>query len=655
MRVLPRDGQQQRDARPSTGTRSSRRPGSRAGSSGSGATTASSSSCPTGRSATPTAATSATSRTTASFCHRRAHVPGPGAEARRSSSIKQIASPVRVVSGADGGPSRGRRAREPPGLPRPRLAPRVVGGRGRRRRSARGATCPCRRSPRAPRPRSRSPGSCSPALAQGDASPHGPRSRLAAASAVGAGRLRGRLGHRSTMGRPRPVSADEPGLAGRRRARRRGPAPSTPLLAAPPELALWRAPTDNDRIGGMAGRLDGLGARRPEPPPRRHRAEAARRPSSARPGGPPSGIEIRARADAGSRWPAAGPGRRSGSSSRTSSRDLAAGRDRARDGRRASRSATWFGRGPHESYPDRKRGARVGRWASTVTDLLVPTSGRRRTAAGPTSAGSSSAVRAGGGLRLDVRPAAARSRRPTTGPRTSRRADPRRRRSSPAARDDRPPRRRPSRPRHRELRAGHAAASTSSGPAPTSGAGRSGLRSRRRVDDRVGRRRPPVPPRERPPRATSSRSTRTARSGSSISARRSRPAARTATWRRGRSSGFANRLGDPVALEYPTPGSGDYRVPALVVEQPDGSTVLELAYRDAPDPRRASRRSPGLPATYAEADDEAETLEVDLADAPTGLVVTLSVHDLPRRRRRSPGAPGIRNDGATPAPADDAR
>jgi len=42
-------------------------------------------------------------------------------------------------------------------------------------------------------------------------------------------------------------------------------------------------------------------------------------------------------------------------------------------------------------------------------------------------------------------------------------------------------------------------------------------------------------------------------------------------------SGFANRLADPVALEYPTPGSGDFRVPALVVDQPDGSTVLALA------------------------------------------------------------------------------
>jgi beta-galactosidase len=34
--------------------------------------------------------------------------------------------------------------------------------------------------------------------------------------------------------------------------------------------------------------------------------------------------------------------------------------------------AEWFGRGPHESYPDRKRGASIGRWRSTVADLYVP-------------------------------------------------------------------------------------------------------------------------------------------------------------------------------------------------------------------------------------------------------------------------------------------
>ena len=79
--------------------------------------------------------------------------------------------------------------------------------------------------------------------------------------------------------------------------------------------------------------------------------------------------------------------------------------------------------------------------------------------------------------------------------------------------------------------------------------------------------------------------------------------------------GFTNRVGEPVALAVPVPGVGDFRVPALVVEGPDGSTVLDLRYathRIVP----GKPELPGLPSTYAEAGDEAETLEVDLVDAP---------------------------------------
>lgn len=111
-------------------------------------------------------------------------------------------------------------------------------------------------------------------------------------------------------------------------------------------------------------------------------------------------------------------------------------------------------------------------------------------------------------------------------------------------------------------------------------------------------------------------------------------------------TGFANRLGDPVALECPTPGSGDYRIPGLVVEQADGSTVLELAYA-------GHRITPGkpalgdLPATYVEADDEAETVEIDLRDARSGLVATVCYTifgDLPVIARNL----RLRNDGDAP-------
>ncbi len=87
-------------------------------------------------------------------------------------------------------------------------------------------------------------------------------------------------------------------------------------------------------------------------------------------------------------------------------------------------------------------------------------------------------------------------------------------------------------------------------------------------------------------------------------------------------AGFANRVGDPVPFAYPTPGGGDFRVPALVAAGADGATALALRYRD----HRISQGKPdldGLPSTYAETDDEAETLEVTLVDELTGLEVDL--------------------------------
>jgi alpha-galactosidase len=109
--------------------------------------------------------------------------------------------------------------------------------------------------------------------------------------------------------------------------------------------------------------------------------------------------------------------------------------------------------------------------------------------------------------------------------------------------------------------------------------------------------------------------------------------------------GFANRVGDPIPLEMPTPGSGDYRVPGLVVEHADGSSVLELVYREH---RILGGKPPipGLPATYAESDDEAQTLEVLLADEPSGLEVRLLytlARDVPAVARST----RIRNGGKT--------
>ncbi len=110
--------------------------------------------------------------------------------------------------------------------------------------------------------------------------------------------------------------------------------------------------------------------------------------------------------------------------------------------------------------------------------------------------------------------------------------------------------------------------------------------------------------------------------------------------------GFSNRLGEPVRLEYPTQGRGDYRVPAVVVEHPDGSTVLDLAYaghRVIP----GKPPIPGLPSTCVDRDEEAETAEILLRDVASGIEVRLRYTifaDLPVIARSA----GIANGGPAP-------
>ena len=88
--------------------------------------------------------------------------------------------------------------------------------------------------------------------------------------------------------------------------------------------------------------------------------------------------------------------------------------------------------------------------------------------------------------------------------------------------------------------------------------------------------------------------------------------------------GFSNRVDEPIGLAVPTAGSGDFRAPALVVESPDGSGVLDLVYQA----HRIVAGKPdldGLPSTYVEDAAEATTVEIDLADRIAGLRVTLSL------------------------------
>ena len=70
---------------------------------------------------------------------------------------------------------------------------------------------------------------------------------------------------------------------------------------------------------------------------------------------------------------------------------------------------------------------------------------------------------------------------------------------------------------------------------------------------------------------------------------------------------------DTMAAEYPFLGRGDYRTPAVIVRHADGTTVSDFRFADA----RVESGKPavdGLPATFAESPDEAETLTITLRD-----------------------------------------
>ncbi|MEW6225437.1 MAG: glycoside hydrolase family 2 TIM barrel-domain containing protein [Chloroflexota bacterium] len=142
-----------------------------------------------------------------------------------------------------------------------------------------------------------------------------------------------------------------------------------PAFAAPPALSLWRAPTDNDRIGGMAERWAGWGlgslTRRLDGIERAAEAVTVRATWTTA-----TGIEVPHLA----RYAVAPDGR---VRVEETVEIPAVIEDLPRVGTVLALRAThedveWFGRGPHETYPDRRRGGRVGRWRSTVAEQLVP-------------------------------------------------------------------------------------------------------------------------------------------------------------------------------------------------------------------------------------------------------------------------------------------
>ena len=76
-------------------------------------------------------------------------------------------------------------------------------------------------------------------------------------------------------------------------------------------------------------------------------------------------------------------------------------------------------------------------------------------------------------------------------------------------------------------------------------------------------------------------------------------------------------------MEYPCTGTGDFREPAFEVRQMNGSRIVCLQY-DGHEIYKGKKELNGLPATYVESDDEADTVEIHMVDKKIGLEAFLS-------------------------------
>ena len=79
---------------------------------------------------------------------------------------------------------------------------------------------------------------------------------------------------------------------------------------------------------------------------------------------------------------------------------------------------------------------------------------------------------------------------------------------------------------------------------------------------------------------------------------------------------------DTMRLEYPCEGAGDMRISALSIRGENGSAATDIRYRSHKI-YKGKPKLAGLPATYTNSDDEADTLEVICVDSLTGAEVTL--------------------------------
>ena len=77
-----------------------------------------------------------------------------------------------------------------------------------------------------------------------------------------------------------------------------------------------------------------------------------------------------------------------------------------------------------------------------------------------------------------------------------------------------------------------------------------------------------------------------------------------------------------IRLEYPVYGTTDYRHPAIELLQENGSRISEFQY-DSYEIIDGKPKLSGLPATYTESEEEAQTLRIFLKDALTGAKLAL--------------------------------
>ena len=85
---------------------------------------------------------------------------------------------------------------------------------------------------------------------------------------------------------------------------------------------------------------------------------------------------------------------------------------------------------------------------------------------------------------------------------------------------------------------------------------------------------------------------------------------------------------DFLPQEFPVQGAGDMRSPLLVVRDANGTFGCDLRYAGH-EIREGKYDLPGLPAVYADALDDAQTLAVTLRDERLGLEVELLYGVLP--------------------------